>query len=388
MYAKTFGHNGLGGGIGIDPNVVSYVQPVAIVPAGAPIAAVPLGLGAGSYKHHGGKSPVGKQKGYGPPPSTYGAPSLLPPSTYGVPSLGGLGGLGGIGGLGGLGSLAPPPIPAALPPAPVQHIHHHQNVGPQIIPGPYGALPPPPPPPIYKSPPTYNQQPAYNPPSAPRPAYSNPTPVYNPVPSRPAYNNPVPTQYNNNLSPRDQCVCVPVEQCPSYDVIGRVADYQIDPRSKLNSTIISADDGDIVIVKQSEGRSAESTRRRRQSHHRQTIVGDDSITVISSDSDPSQSPVPGGGVGIGGPVAEVPEVVAGGPIGADQGVVGVNQPTLGGVNPIAVGGAAVGGAVGAGVGAATVSLTRLIITKNSLKIKQTTKLSPKLTQHFDMIADD
>lgn len=282
---------------------------MAIVPAGAPIAAVPLGLGAGGHFKQHGKGQVGKVKGYGaPPPPSYGAPSLLPPNTYGAP------GLGGFGGLGGLGSLAPPPIPASLPPAPVQHIHHHTNVGaPQLIPGPYNA--PPPLPPIYKSPPSYNPAPpAYNPP--PRPSYSNPAPVYNQAPSRPY--NPAPIQpYSNggnNFAPRDQCVCVPAAQCPSYDVIGRVADYAIDPRSKLNSTIV-ADEGDIVVVQQAEGRqlasgsTKESTRRRRQSgHHRQTIVGDDSITTISSDSSALQSPLnpPSGGASPIAPIAEFP----------------------------------------------------------------------------------
>ncbi|XP_032795398.2 uncharacterized protein LOC116931857 [Daphnia magna] len=318
LSAKSYGpsgHNGLHGGIGIDPNIVSYVQPVAIVPAGAPIAAVPLGVGGGQFKQH-GKGQVGKVKGYGVPPTGYGAPSLLPPNTYGAPGLGGFGGpgLGGFGGLGGLGSLAPPPIPASLPPAPVQHIHHHQTVGvPPIIPGPYGA--PPPPPPIYKSPPSYNPAPpAYNPP--PRPSYSNPAPVYNSAPSRPYVPAPIQPYTNggNAFAPRDQCVCVPVEQCPSYDVIGRVADYQIDPRSKLNSTIV-ADEADIVIVKQPEGRqlaspsSKDSTRRKRQSfHNRQTIVGDDTITVVSSDSSASQSPLnpPSSGSGPVAPIADVP----------------------------------------------------------------------------------
>lgn len=272
-------------------------------------------MGGGQFKQH-GKGQVGKVKGYGVPPTGYGAPSLHPPNTYGAPGLGGFGGpgLGGFGGLGGLGSLAPPPIPASLPPAPVQHIHHHQTVGvPPIISGPYGG--PPPLPPIYKSPPSYNPAPpAYNPP--PRPSYSNPAPVYNSAPSRPYVPAPIQPYTNggNAFAPRDQCVCVPVEQCPSYDVIGRVADYQIDPRSKLNSTIV-ADEADIVIVKQPEGRqlaspsSKDSTRRKRQSfHNRQTIVGDDTITVVSSDSSASQSPLnpPSSGSGPVAPIADVP----------------------------------------------------------------------------------
>jgi hypothetical protein len=352
------GFNGLHGGLGIDPNIVSYVQPVAIVPAGAPIAAVPLGLGGGHFKQQ-GKGQIGKVKGYGVPPSGYGAPSLLPPSSYGAPGIGGFGGLGG-----GLGSLAPPPIPASLPPAPVQHIHHHQTVGgPQIIPGPYGALPPPPLP-IYKSPPSYNPAPpAYNPP--PRPSYSNPAPVYNPAPSRP-YNPPAPIQpYSNggnNFAPRDQCVCVPVEQCPSYDVIGRVADYAIDPRSKLNSTIV-ADDDDIVIVSQAEGRQLapgsespkkESTRRRRRQsiHHRQTIVGDDSVTIVSSDSSASQSPLnpPSGGASPIAPIAEFP-AAGSDPAGGDLDSISVDAagsaPAADGSVPATVGAPAAPGVVGA-----------------------------------------
>ena len=326
---------------------------MAIVPAGAPIAAVPLGLGGGHFKQQ-GKGQIGKVKGYGVPPGGYGAPSLLPPNSYGAP---------GLGGFGGLGSLAPPPIPASLPPAPVQHIHHHQTVGgPQIIPGPYGALPPPPLP-IYKSPPSYNPAPpAYNPP--PRPSYSNPAPVYNPAPSRPY--NPAPIQpYSNggnNFAPRDQCVCVPVEQCPSYDVIGRVADYAIDPRSKLNSTIV-ADDDDIVIVSQAEGRQLapdsespkkESTRRRRRQsiHHRQTIVGDDSVTIVSSDSSASQSPLnpPSGGASPIAPIAEFP-AAGSDPVGGDLDSISVeaagSAPAADGSVPATVGAPAAPGVVGA-----------------------------------------
>ena len=141
-----------------------------------------------------------------------------------------------------------------------------------------------------------------------------------------------------------------MEQCPSYDVIGRVSDYQIDPRSKLNSTI-TADDGDIVIVTQSEGRKVDPVRRRRQSfhHHRQTIVGDDSITVVSSDSSASQSPFPpSGGGGVASPIAEIP-VAGGGPIAADtDDVIIVDAPIAG--NP--VGGVGVADVAGvAGVGA-------------------------------------
>ena len=297
---------------------MSYVQPVAIVPAGAPIAAVPLGLGHGQFKQY-GKGSVGKVKGnYGPPPSSYGvpnsygAPSLLPPAAH----------------YGGISSLVPPPIPAALPPAPVQHIHQHIYEGndykkavPQIISGPYNP-PPPPPPPVYNSAPTYTAPPSYNPPPPPpvqpvRPGYSNPSPVYNPAPARP-YQPPVQQPYGNAFAPRDQCVCVPVEQCPSYDVIGRVSDYAIDPRSKFNSTIV-ADDDDVVILK-TETRALNNTRRRRQSaFHRQTIVGDDSITVVSSDSSSSTSPISGGGT-VSNPISSPP--------------VADFPTTVGGVNPV------------------------------------------------------
>lgn len=260
-------------------------------------------------------------------------------------------GLGGIGGIGGLSSLAPPPIPAGLPPAPVQHVHHHVYENdykkavvlpqPQIISSSYNA-PPPPPPPVYNAPPTYSQPPAYNPPP-PRPAYSNPTPVYNPVPARPYSGQQSAQSYGNTLAPRDQCVCVPVEQCPSYDVIGRVADYAIDPRSKLNSTIV-ADEDDIVIVKQAEGRSVDKTRRRRQSHLRQTIVGDDSITVVSSDSSATNNPIGGGGVvgPIAPPAADFDPTAENGPVTTINNPVsgvspGDNVVTSDGASPIAVG---------------------------------------------------
>ena len=81
---------------------------------------------------------------------------------------------------------------------------------------------------------------------------------------------------------------MPVQQCASYDVIGRVADYQLDPRN-VKSNITAATD---------DQTTPEKTRRRRQifqrkrgsSIKRQTIVGDDSITIVSSDSTSPSSP--------------------------------------------------------------------------------------------------
>jgi len=104
-----------------------------------------------------------------------------------------------------------------------------------------------------------------------------------------------------------------VEQCASYDIVGRVqADYQLDPRSKLNSTITAEDDDTLSLLP--EARANSTARRRRQSFlqkhgksiSRQTIVGDDSITVVSSDA-PSSIPVGGGSVPVAGgslPVAD------------------------------------------------------------------------------------
>lgn len=282
LYSKSYG---FGHQVGIDPGVVSYVQPVAIVPAGAPIPAVPLGLGGvggvGVGKHHAKGHAKSPAKGYGAPLSTgYGAPPLS--NGYGAPTFG-------------LNSLSPPPLPpvalpppvaplsgplpAALPPAPLQHIHHHYHEGNKVV-----AVPPPPPP-----------VPAYNAPLPPPPPIQQP---YRPI----GYSNgPPPRQpYASNqvssyadYAPRDSCVCVPIEQCPSADRIGRVSDYAIDPRSKAksNATIIEADD-DIVILNQPEATPAPTARRRRQSiHHRQTIVGDDAITVVSSDSTPGTNPI-------------------------------------------------------------------------------------------------
>ena len=330
-------------GVGIDPSVVSYVQPVAIVPVGDPIAAVPLGVGVGKFRsvQH-GKISKGKSKGQ--PASRFGGPSLLPLGSYGGNSLGS--GYGGFGSLGGITSL---PIPARLPPAPVQHVHqHHQVVSPpQILSAPYSAAPPPV---VYKSPPSYNpppqvyqpaQAPSYNPPSqvyqpaqapsynpspqvyqpaqapsyrpnpAPQvyqssqtpspqvyqpslPAYNPPSPprqeYSNPAPARP-YNPPPSTSYTNGVNSYvqgEQCVCVPIGQCPSYDIIGREArDYQIDPRSKLNSTGIIADyDEEIVVVTVPElpqvlsSSTEDSIRPRRQNPHRRQAI-------VRGDIDPS-----------------------------------------------------------------------------------------------------
>lgn len=258
-----------------------------------------MGTGIGGYK----KGHKGHFKsGYGvpnvglglPPLNTYGTPALG--SSYGTPPLSLSGGLGLAPPIsGGLG-LAPP---ISLPPAPipppvqnVQHVHHHLYDNQKAVP--YS-----PPAPVYTKTPVYNppvnsrpQPPVYSPSppvnNRPQPPVYNPTrPSYNPSQQTPAYSQPSPSY--SGLNGRDTCVCVPIQQCPSYDIIGRVNDYQLDPRNvKSNITAVEDD-------------QPEKTRRRRQTLERrrreirQTIVGDDSITVISSDSTgspPSPSPVP------------------------------------------------------------------------------------------------
>ena len=176
----------------------------------------------------------------------------------------------------------------------------------------------------------------YNPP-APAPVPVRPVaPVYNnpPPPPRPydqAYSNPSPaiaTAYGQN--PRDQCICVPVEQCPAYDVIGRGSDFAIDPRTKTPSAI---------VVEEAENATATETqsRRRRRSPRRpvgirQTIVGDDSITVISAD-DPSFTP--------GGSLTPTTTQR---PVSGDVPITGTD--TTGSVT-----GAGTGAGIGAGIGA-------------------------------------
>ena len=275
----------------------------------------------------------------------------MPGNGYGAPPLGGIGGgigpIGGIGGgigpIGGIGGIGPIGGLGGLPAAPPQHIHHHtydngfKNKG--VVGYNGGAQPlisnnynPPPPPPVYNNPaPVYNPQPArpvYNNPPPPPPVYNNPPPVYNQPPARPyaAASNPSYTSINsaNYGSPRDQCVCVPVAQCQSYDIIGRNVDYQIDPRTKGTNVTATEVEGDIVIVTTAEGRSLSNSnstqRRRRQSFNRfnrqsgrQTIIGDDAITVISSDapadSFPGLSPSPPSGgspAASPGPVEDFP----------------------------------------------------------------------------------
>lgn len=83
---------------------------------------------------------------------------------------------------------------------------------------------------------------------------------------------------------------MPIGQCPSYDVIGREArDYQIDPRSKLNSTGIIADyDEEIVVANvpevqpqvASSSTDGDSIRPRRQNPHRRQAI-------VRGDIDPS-----------------------------------------------------------------------------------------------------
>ncbi|XP_057381159.1 uncharacterized protein LOC130703733 [Daphnia carinata] len=321
---------------GIHPSSISYVQPVAIVAVGEPIPAVPLGFGQQRALKH-SKSSSSKSKGH--PASRFGGPSLLPIGPYGG------NGLGGYGSFGSLGGITSQPIPARLPPAPVQHVHQHQVVGsPQIISPPYSA-PPPAAPAVYQSLPSYNppptvyqpspppyqpppqvyqpSPPAYNPPlrqeynnpapavynppprqeySNPAPAvynppprqeYTNPTPVYSPPPSRP-YNQISSQSYNNggsSYAQREQCYCVPVDQCASYDIVGRDArNYEIDPRSKLNSTIVL--DYDIVVKQPEErqyvsGSSSDAIRPRRQPSQRRQDVsspGPEGPSPVTSDA--------------------------------------------------------------------------------------------------------
>ncbi|KAI9552842.1 hypothetical protein GHT06_020724 [Daphnia sinensis] len=300
---------------GIHPSSVSYVQPVAIVAVGEPIPAVPLGQQR-SLKQS--KSSSSKSKGQ--PASRFGGPSLLPIGPYGG------NGLGGYGSFGSLGGITSHPIPARLPPAPVQHVHQHQVVGSsQIIAAPYSA-PPPAAPAVYQSLPSYNppptvyqpspppyqpspqvyqpSPPAYNPPprqeySNPAPAvynppprqeYTNPTSVYSPPPSRPYNQISSYTNGGSSYAQREQCYCVPVDQCASYDIVGRDArNYQIDPRSKLNSTTFLNYD---IVVKQPEERqyvsssSSDAVRPRRQQSQRRQDV--------SSPVPEGPSPVPSG----------------------------------------------------------------------------------------------
>ena len=258
-----------------------------LVAAGAPIAAVPLAGGIGGFKNQQGfkgQIPTGHTNpsfgsGLLPPPpprplNTYSAPALG--SSYGTPPVsGGLGLAPPIGG--GLG-LAPP---ISLPPAPilppvqnVQHMHHHLYNNKKPVP--YN-----PPPPVYTKNPVYSPPaPVYNRPTAP--AYNPIRPNYNPSQQIPAYSNPPPSY--SGLNGRDTCVCVPVQQCPSYDIVGRVNDYQLDPRN-VKSNITAIEDDQL----EKSRRRRRHTFGRRQREIRQTIVGDDSITVVSSDSTGSPS---------------------------------------------------------------------------------------------------
>ena len=251
-----------------------------LVAAGAPIAAVPLAGGIGGFKNQQGfkgQIPTGHTNpsfgsGLLPPPpprplNTYSAPALG--SSYGTPPVsGGLGLAPPIGG--GLG-LAPP---ISLPPAPilppvqnVQHMHHHLYNNKKPVP--YN-----PPPPVYTKNPVYSPPaPVYNRPTAP--AYNPIRPNYNPSQQIPAYSNPPPSY--SGLNGRDTCVCVPVQQCPSYDIVGRVNDYQLDPRSK--KTNITANDD-----KEPEGsrRRRETFRRRRGDAPLNIEIEDFSTSVPSA----------------------------------------------------------------------------------------------------------
>ena len=302
---KTYGYGGPS--LGIDPLSVSYVQPVQLVASGPPIAAVPLGGGIGGYKNL--KANKGHFKsGYGvpnvglglPPLNTYGAPTLG--NSYGTPPLSLTGGLGLAppigGGLGfappiggglGLGHpplLTSPHVPIPPPVQNIQHVHHHLYDNKKAIP--YS-----PPAPVYTKTPVYNPPapahirpptPVYNP--AP-PAYNPATPIYNPAPLAynptrpsyspsqltPAYSNPSPSY--SGLNVRDTCVCVPIQQCPSYDIVGRVNDYQLDPRN-LKSNITAAEDD-----------LPEKSRRRRQNIRSRR--GDIPQTIADDDSNTSQT---------------------------------------------------------------------------------------------------
>jgi len=315
LLAKSYGYGGPS--LGINPNAVSYVQPVQLVASGAPIAAIPLGPGIGGIGGIGGvggyggfkdfKDVKGHHKGsfkssYGvpnlgglgvPPLNTYGAPSLPLPSSYGTPPLSLGGGFNpGLGAFNSFGSqppiVAPAPIlPQVAVPPPVQnikHVHHHLYDNKKVLP--YAPTAP-----VYTQPPVYNRPappaPVYNRPAPAAPVYNRPPPpAYNPAP--PAYNpappayNPVPNYSNppaqySGISGKESCVCVPTQQCPAYDVIGRVSDYQLDPRKVKSNITAEAEE------------EPEVTRRRRQINRRRRgdaplpVDGQDAVTVVSSE---------------------------------------------------------------------------------------------------------
>lgn len=264
---KTYGYGGHS--LGIDPLSVSYVQPVQLVAAGAPIAAIPLGGGIGGFKNN--KGYLGSHSGHAVPSSGLSVPAL---PTYGAPALGNSYGTPPLSPTGGLGFA--PPIGGGL------------GLGRPVNPVPYS-----PPAPVYTKTPVYNPPapahirpptPVYNP--AP-PAYNPATPIYNPAPLAynptrpsyspsqltPAYSNPSPSY--SGLNVRDTCVCVPIQQCPSYDIVGRVNDYQLDPRN-LKSNITAAEDD-----------LPEKSRRRRQNIRSRR--GDIPQTIADDDSNTSQT---------------------------------------------------------------------------------------------------
>ena len=284
---KTYGYGGHS--LGIDPLSVSYVQPVQLVAAGGPIAAVPLGTGIGGYKNlkgHKGHINTGNLNpnvGLGLPPlNTYGTPPLG--NSYGAPPLKLNGGSGFVPPHSPGPVLIPPPVQHVQPP-PVQHVHHHLYD--KNKPLSYS-----PPAPVYTKTPVYNppppvnnrpQLPVYNPPppvnNRPLPPVYNPS--YNPSQQIPVYSQP-PASYSG-INGRETCVCVPIQQCPSYDVIGRVSDYQLDPRN-VKSNITAEDDDQL-----------EKSRRRRQTlrHRRgdvQVTITEDSETDISSKTTTTDSP--------------------------------------------------------------------------------------------------
>lgn len=170
-------------------------------------------------------------------------------------------------------------------------------------------------------------------------------PAYNKAPPRPylepAYSSLAPSYSAQN--PREQCVCVAIEQCASYDIIGRGGDYSIDPRSK-NRTIVSPESD----TEEASEQSSELRRKRSpagSTHNRQTIIGDDSITVISADDSLLSNPS-------GGSVSATTTTVR--PTPGDE--TPSDDSTLSGVAPAGdligtgTGAAPVGGITGTGVG--------------------------------------
>ena len=155
-------------------------------------------------------------------------------SSYGVPSLGGLGSLP-------FNTYAAPSLASSY------------GAPPLSLAAGFGRSEPPLPAPVYKE-------------------SASPSPVIERQ-ALPVYN----AAYNYNNQPVSySCVCVPEHQCPTYDIIGRAANF--------NLTENDADAPKLIRHRRQINR--------RSANSRQTIVGDDTITVITSDSTISGSPAP------------------------------------------------------------------------------------------------